>query len=166
MDVFTFFLHFISSLSAQSVILLSFVILSFKFNKSVITVIAHNFSVLVLTTCSLDTNESQKSNSGKTPIQILHEYGTKSGNLPVYVMERAEGEAHQPSFVFSVTVGDVSGIGRLRCHPCCADRWLSPNEGFYLSWKLHRGNSERVPQAATWSLSLCWISLLLLKQSV
>uniref|UniRef100_A0A3P8P5I2 DRBM domain-containing protein n=1 Tax=Astatotilapia calliptera TaxID=8154 RepID=A0A3P8P5I2_ASTCA len=61
---------------------------------------------------SLDTNESQKSNSGKTPIQILHEYGTKSGNLPVYVMERAEGEAHQPSFVFSVTVGDVSGIGQ------------------------------------------------------
>ncbi|XP_030613208.1 interferon-inducible double-stranded RNA-dependent protein kinase activator A homolog [Archocentrus centrarchus] len=61
---------------------------------------------------SLDTNESQKSNSGKTPIQILHEYGTKSGNLPVYMMERAEGEAHQPSFVFSVTVGDVSGTGR------------------------------------------------------
>ncbi|XP_039861380.1 interferon-inducible double-stranded RNA-dependent protein kinase activator A homolog isoform X2 [Simochromis diagramma] len=27
-------------------------------------------------------------------------------------MERAEGEAHQPSFVFSVTVGDVSGIGQ------------------------------------------------------
>uniref|UniRef100_A0A3Q0SMA4 Protein kinase, interferon-inducible double stranded RNA dependent activator n=1 Tax=Amphilophus citrinellus TaxID=61819 RepID=A0A3Q0SMA4_AMPCI len=50
-------------------------------------------------------------NSGKTPIQILHEYGTKSGNLPVYMMERAEGEAHQPSFVFSVTVGDVSGRG-------------------------------------------------------
>lgn len=61
---------------------------------------------------SLDTNESQKNNSGKTPIQILHEYGTKSGNLPVYMMERAEGEAHQPSFVFSVTVGDVSGTGR------------------------------------------------------
>uniref|UniRef100_A0A4W6C360 Uncharacterized protein n=1 Tax=Lates calcarifer TaxID=8187 RepID=A0A4W6C360_LATCA len=33
------------------------------------------------------------SNPGKTPIQILHEYGTKI-------------EAHQPCFVFSVKIGD------------------------------------------------------------
>ncbi|XP_069009970.1 interferon-inducible double-stranded RNA-dependent protein kinase activator A homolog [Embiotoca jacksoni] len=63
-------------------------------------------------TSSWETNESQKSSPGKTPIQILHEYGTKSGNLPVYVMEKAEGEAHQPSFVFSVTVKDVSCTGQ------------------------------------------------------
>lgn len=30
----------------------------------------------------------------------------------MYVMERAEGEAHQPSFVFSVRVGDVSCTGQ------------------------------------------------------
>lgn len=49
---------------------------------------------------------------GKTPIQILHEYGTKIGNLPVYTMEKAEGEAHQPSFIFNVTIGDVSCTGQ------------------------------------------------------
>ncbi|XP_008304795.1 interferon-inducible double-stranded RNA-dependent protein kinase activator A homolog [Stegastes partitus] len=61
---------------------------------------------------SLNIHETQGASLGKTPIQILHEYGTKSGNLPVYVMEKAEGEAHQPSFVFSVTVGDISCTGQ------------------------------------------------------
>ncbi|XP_022067001.1 interferon-inducible double-stranded RNA-dependent protein kinase activator A homolog [Acanthochromis polyacanthus] len=61
---------------------------------------------------SFDIHEEQRASPGKTPIQILHEYGTKNGNLPVYVMEKAEGEAHQPSFVFSVTIGDVSCTGQ------------------------------------------------------
>ncbi|KAM4608603.1 interferon-inducible double-stranded RNA-dependent protein kinase activator A homolog isoform 2-T2 [Polymixia lowei] len=61
---------------------------------------------------SPDTHQSQKPSPGKTPIQILHEYGTKTGNLPVYMMEKAEGEAHQPSFIFSVTIGDVSCSGQ------------------------------------------------------
>ncbi|XP_034069116.1 interferon-inducible double-stranded RNA-dependent protein kinase activator A homolog [Gymnodraco acuticeps] len=61
---------------------------------------------------SLNSDESQRTNPKKTPIQILHEYGTKSGNLPVYVMEKAEGEAHQPSFVFSVKIGDVFCTGQ------------------------------------------------------
>ncbi|XP_041857410.1 interferon-inducible double-stranded RNA-dependent protein kinase activator A homolog [Melanotaenia boesemani] len=61
---------------------------------------------------SLNTDELQRSSPGKTPIQILHEYGIKTGNLPVYVMERAEGEAHQPSFVFSMTIGDISCTGQ------------------------------------------------------
>uniref|UniRef100_A0A8C7Y883 Uncharacterized protein n=1 Tax=Oryzias sinensis TaxID=183150 RepID=A0A8C7Y883_9TELE len=52
-------------------------------------------------------------NPGKTPIQILHEYGIKSGNHPMFMMEKAEGQAHQPSFVFSVTVGDVTCVGML-----------------------------------------------------
>ncbi|XP_072253109.1 interferon-inducible double-stranded RNA-dependent protein kinase activator A homolog [Leuresthes tenuis] len=60
----------------------------------------------------LNEQESPWSSPGKTPIQILHEYGIKSGNLPVYVMERTEGEAHQPSFVFSVTIGDVICTGQ------------------------------------------------------
>ncbi|KAL4656674.1 interferon-inducible double-stranded RNA-dependent protein kinase activator A isoform X2 [Arapaima gigas] len=50
--------------------------------------------------------------TGKTPIQILHEYGTKAGTLPVYAIEKMEGEAHQPSFVFSVTIGHVTCQGR------------------------------------------------------
>lgn len=61
---------------------------------------------------SLNTPEVQRNSPGKTPIQILHEYGTKSGNLPVYVLEKAEGEAHQPSFVFSVNIGDVNCTGQ------------------------------------------------------
>ncbi|XP_070770911.1 interferon-inducible double-stranded RNA-dependent protein kinase activator A homolog [Enoplosus armatus] len=61
---------------------------------------------------SLNAHDLQRTNPGKTPIQILHEYGTKSGNLPVYVMEKAEGEAHQPSFVFSVKIEDVSCTGQ------------------------------------------------------
>ncbi|KAM6934358.1 interferon-inducible double-stranded RNA-dependent protein kinase activator A homolog [Xenentodon cancila] len=61
---------------------------------------------------SLNTHDLQRNGPGKTPIQILHEYGIKSGNLPQYVMERADGEAHHPSFVFSVTIGDVSCTGQ------------------------------------------------------
>ncbi|XP_047456809.1 interferon-inducible double-stranded RNA-dependent protein kinase activator A homolog isoform X2 [Mugil cephalus] len=60
----------------------------------------------------LDMHESQRASPGKTPIQVLHEYGTKSGNIPVYLMERAEGEAHQPSFIFRVTIGDVCCTGQ------------------------------------------------------
>lgn len=48
---------------------------------------------------------------GKTPIQILHEYGTKLGKIPVYILEKEEGEAHQPTFVFNVTIGDVNCKG-------------------------------------------------------
>ncbi|XP_035859831.1 interferon-inducible double-stranded RNA-dependent protein kinase activator A homolog isoform X1 [Sander lucioperca] len=73
---------------------------------------------------SLNTHESQRTNPGKTPIQILHEYGTKSGNLPVYVMEKAEGEAHQPSFVFSVKIGDVSCAGIEQCRSSEEDEKL------------------------------------------
>ncbi|XP_029386538.1 interferon-inducible double-stranded RNA-dependent protein kinase activator A homolog isoform X2 [Echeneis naucrates] len=61
---------------------------------------------------SLNTPETQRNNPGKTPIQILHEYGTKTGNLPVYVLQKAEGEAHQPIFIFSVSIGDVSSTGQ------------------------------------------------------
>ncbi|XP_055734649.1 interferon-inducible double-stranded RNA-dependent protein kinase activator A homolog [Salvelinus fontinalis] len=61
---------------------------------------------------SMTIQQTQAPCPGKTPIQILHEYGTKIGNLPVYVMEKAEGEAHQPSFIFNVTIGDVSCTGQ------------------------------------------------------
>ncbi|MBN3326390.1 PRKAA kinase, partial [Atractosteus spatula] len=49
---------------------------------------------------------------GKTPIQILHEYGTKTGKMPVYAMEKAEGHAHLPTFIFSVTVGSITCTGQ------------------------------------------------------
>lgn len=59
----------------------------------------------------------------KTPIQILHEYGIKSGILPVYVMEKAEGEAHQPSFIFSVKIREITCTGNGQTHRCFAS-WL------------------------------------------
>ncbi|XP_074857662.1 interferon-inducible double-stranded RNA-dependent protein kinase activator A isoform X2 [Carettochelys insculpta] len=48
---------------------------------------------------------------GKTPIQLLHEYGTKTGITPVYKFEKAEGQVHLPSFTFKVTVGEITGTG-------------------------------------------------------
>ncbi|XP_075896349.1 interferon-inducible double-stranded RNA-dependent protein kinase activator A homolog [Nelusetta ayraudi] len=61
---------------------------------------------------SLNNKEPKKPTPGKTPIQILHEHGIKCGSLPVYVLEKAEGEAHQPSFIFSVKFGEVSCTGQ------------------------------------------------------
>ncbi|XP_043987506.1 interferon-inducible double-stranded RNA-dependent protein kinase activator A homolog [Gambusia affinis] len=61
---------------------------------------------------SLSTPEPQRTGSWKTPIQILYEHGVVSGDLPVFVMEKAEGEAHQPSFVFSVTIGGIKCTGQ------------------------------------------------------
>ncbi|XP_061736144.1 interferon-inducible double-stranded RNA-dependent protein kinase activator A homolog isoform X2 [Nerophis ophidion] len=66
-------------------------------------------SAVAASQTSVPKNDVQK--ASKTPIQILNEYGTKSGKLPAYVLEKAEGEVHQPNFVFSVTVGDVSCKG-------------------------------------------------------
>ncbi|CAM2100306.1 interferon-inducible double-stranded RNA-dependent protein kinase activator A isoform X1 [Caretta caretta] len=48
---------------------------------------------------------------GKTPIQLLHEYGTKAGITPEYNFEKAEGQVHLPSFTFKVTVGEITGTG-------------------------------------------------------
>lgn len=69
------------------------------------------YPVNVAADTSLDSGV-QRRVPEKTPIQILHEYGTKTGNLPVYLLEKSEGEAHQPSFVFSVKIGDVSCSGQ------------------------------------------------------
>ncbi|XP_059896612.1 interferon-inducible double-stranded RNA-dependent protein kinase activator A homolog isoform X1 [Gadus macrocephalus] len=60
---------------------------------------------------SMNVNQPQRPVHCKTPIQILHEYGIKTGNLPVYTMEKAEGEAHQPSFIFNVKIEDVCCSG-------------------------------------------------------
>ncbi|XP_063069430.1 interferon-inducible double-stranded RNA-dependent protein kinase activator A homolog [Engraulis encrasicolus] len=48
----------------------------------------------------------------KTPIQVLHEYGTKVDILPIYNMEREEGAPHQPNFVFTVTMGEITCRGQ------------------------------------------------------
>ncbi|XP_015269237.1 PREDICTED: interferon-inducible double-stranded RNA-dependent protein kinase activator A isoform X2 [Gekko japonicus] len=48
---------------------------------------------------------------GKTPIQLLHEYGTKTNVTPVYEFEKAEGQVHLPVFTFKVTLGEITGTG-------------------------------------------------------
>ncbi|XP_016424068.1 interferon-inducible double-stranded RNA-dependent protein kinase activator A homolog isoform X2 [Sinocyclocheilus rhinocerous] len=50
----------------------------------------------------------------KTPVQILHEYGIKMGSAPVYelIQAQAEGDMHQSSFMFSVTIGGITCKGR------------------------------------------------------
>ncbi|KAK2905376.1 hypothetical protein QQF64_033662 [Cirrhinus molitorella] len=48
----------------------------------------------------------------KTPVQILHEYGIKISKAPVYELIQADGDTHQPSFLFSVTIGDVTCQGQ------------------------------------------------------
>ncbi|XP_077175717.1 interferon-inducible double-stranded RNA-dependent protein kinase activator A isoform X2 [Paroedura picta] len=48
---------------------------------------------------------------GKTPIQLLHEYGTKTNITPVYEFEKAEGQVHLPVFTFKVTLGEITGTG-------------------------------------------------------
>lgn len=85
---------------------------------------------------SLIEQEPETTNPEKTPIQILHEHGIKTGNLPVYVMEKAEGEAHQPSFVFSVTVGDLSCTGMLQSHwpPDLLTRHYTLHSLIYRCW--------------------------------
>lgn len=59
----------------------------------------------------LNNQEPKRPAASKTPIQVLQEHGNKCGSLPVYVLEKAEGEAHQLSFVFSVKFGEVSCTG-------------------------------------------------------
>ncbi|XP_028662062.2 interferon-inducible double-stranded RNA-dependent protein kinase activator A homolog [Erpetoichthys calabaricus] len=49
---------------------------------------------------------------GKTPIQMLQEYGALSGTPPVFEMLRTEGPAHLPHFIFSVKIGDVTCSGQ------------------------------------------------------
>ncbi|XP_029461753.1 interferon-inducible double-stranded RNA-dependent protein kinase activator A [Rhinatrema bivittatum] len=59
----------------------------------------------------LSLEEMIVANPCKTPIQLLHEYGMKTGNIPVYNFEKAEGQAHIPSFTFKVVMGDVICTG-------------------------------------------------------
>ncbi|XP_018417124.1 PREDICTED: interferon-inducible double-stranded RNA-dependent protein kinase activator A [Nanorana parkeri] len=56
-------------------------------------------------------NEMPTTNVSKTPIQLLHEFGTKKNNPPVYTLEKAEGQAHNPSFTFRVAIGEISCLG-------------------------------------------------------
>ncbi|XP_056610299.1 interferon-inducible double-stranded RNA-dependent protein kinase activator A homolog isoform X1 [Triplophysa dalaica] len=48
----------------------------------------------------------------KTPVQILHEYGVRTGSAPEYALMGSDGDAHQPCFSFSVTIGEISCKGQ------------------------------------------------------
>ncbi|KAE8580789.1 hypothetical protein XENTR_v10024543 [Xenopus tropicalis] len=63
--------------------------------------------------CEKSTSVEAKlaTNPCKTPIQQLHEFGTKTGNPPVYTLIKAEGEVHNPSFTFRLVIGDIVSSG-------------------------------------------------------
>ncbi|XP_062972426.1 interferon-inducible double-stranded RNA-dependent protein kinase activator A isoform X3 [Elgaria multicarinata webbii] len=54
---------------------------------------------------------------GKTPIQLLHEYGTKANLNPVYEFEKSEGQVHMPVFTYKVTIGDITATDHLIPEP-------------------------------------------------
>jgi dsRNA-specific ribonuclease len=54
---------------------------------------------------------SNPSGSKTTPISMLQELCQKLNKTPRYDLLTMEGRAHQPSFVFRCTVGDVTGEG-------------------------------------------------------
>ncbi|XP_069472208.1 interferon-inducible double-stranded RNA-dependent protein kinase activator A isoform X1 [Ambystoma mexicanum] len=57
-------------------------------------------------------NEMIAAHPGKTPIQLLQEYGIKTGKPPMYELEKAEGQAHLPSFTYKVTLDEIVCTGQ------------------------------------------------------
>lgn len=73
--------------------------------------------------CSLGKMITAK--PGKTPIQVLHEYGMKTKNIPVYECERSDVQIHVPTFTFRVTVGDITCTGLYAANPRDHVDWRS-----------------------------------------
>lgn len=57
-------------------------------------------------------NETKITRSVKTPISILQEVATKCSCQPVYENISTEGQVHEPLFIYKVTVGDISAVGK------------------------------------------------------
>lgn len=55
---------------------------------------------------------SGNNSSVKTPISLLQEICMKCHMQPVYEVISAEGEIHEPTFVYKVTVGEIESIGK------------------------------------------------------
>nr|XP_028604345.1 interferon-inducible double-stranded RNA-dependent protein kinase activator A isoform X1 [Podarcis muralis] len=70
-----------------------------------------NSPVVVEKLKTVSLEEIITSKPGKTPIQMLHEYGTKANLNPVYDFEKAEGQVHMPVFTYKVTMGDITATG-------------------------------------------------------
>ena len=55
---------------------------------------------------------SNSSSNAKTPISLLQEICMKCHIQPLYEVLTTEGQIHEPTFVYKVTVGDISSIGK------------------------------------------------------
>ncbi|XP_044098357.1 interferon-inducible double-stranded RNA-dependent protein kinase activator A isoform X2 [Neovison vison] len=79
---------------------------------------------------------------GKTPIQVLHEYGMKTKNIPVYECERSDVQIHVPTFTFRVTVGDIT------CTVSAFGLWNSHlrSTGPQCTWELAIHHGWRLPE--------------------
>ncbi len=57
-------------------------------------------------------NQQKITRSVKTPISLLQEIATKCNCQPIYENVSTDGQAHEPLFIFKVTVGDVYAIAK------------------------------------------------------
>uniref|UniRef100_A0A8C2Q0H3 Protein kinase, interferon-inducible double stranded RNA dependent activator n=1 Tax=Cyprinus carpio TaxID=7962 RepID=A0A8C2Q0H3_CYPCA len=73
----------------------------------------HHYSAEVLICYSrLSVTMAQQRCQEKTPVQILHEHGIKIGRAPVYELIQSDGDTHQPCFMLTVTIGEITCTGR------------------------------------------------------
>lgn len=77
-------------------------------NANTVTSVATSSSVAP---SSVATTTTTTTSSKATPISMLQELCQKLNKTPRYDLLTMEGRAHQPSFVFRCTVGDVTGEG-------------------------------------------------------
>lgn len=57
-------------------------------------------------------NQQKITRSVKTPISLLQEIATKCNCQPVYDNVSTDGQAHEPLFIFKVTVGDIYAVAK------------------------------------------------------
>jgi dsRNA-specific ribonuclease len=55
---------------------------------------------------------SNSNSSIKTPISLLQEICMKCHIQPIYEVLSTEGQIHEPTFVYKVSVGDINAVGK------------------------------------------------------
>uniref|UniRef100_A0A915K170 DRBM domain-containing protein n=1 Tax=Romanomermis culicivorax TaxID=13658 RepID=A0A915K170_ROMCU len=61
-----------------------------------------------------NANDENKALSKKMPVSYLQELCGRKKIIPIYEMRASEGQVHEPTYVFSVTIEDLTGMGRGR----------------------------------------------------
>lgn len=77
--------------------------------KSILTINTETTSSAIAAAKTLFTCVNS---SVKTPVSLLQEICMKCHIQPIYEVLAAEGQIHEPTFVFKVIVGDISAVGK------------------------------------------------------